>query len=210
MNVTAEQPPLSSEDGVALLLALGRGTPSPDKLTITSTSGSREMQHPLTGVGEQTRTAIPSTNTTTSVAGGELTPIKVKSANMQVVASCNVIDKSAIISKKKVRKTTRRDTTISYDEMTRLMGVYGSVKCLRVRNRKNDPTKAAKIDSIKRKFYRWFPDLDERFERTPEGMYEPKAGHEEELKYREMMRKQDQDKLVKKRLTTRVGPSSAI
>lgn len=55
-----------------------------------------------------------------------------------------------------------------------------------------------------------FPDLDERFERTPEGMYEPKVGHEEELKYREMMRKQDQDKLVKKRLTTRVGPSSAI
>jgi len=41
-------------------------------------------------------------------------------------------------------------------------------------------------------------------------MYEPKVGHEEELKYREMMRKQDQDKLVKKRLTTRVGPSSAM
>ena len=43
-------------------------------------------------------------------------------------------------------------------------------------------------------------------------MYEPKVGHEEELKYREMMRKQDQDKLVKKRLTTRVGGpmSSAI
>ena len=155
MNATAEQPPLSSEDGVALLLALGRGNPSPDKLTMTSTSGSREMPHLLLTGDEQTRT-VPSTNTTTAVAGGELAPIKVTSSNMQTVASCNVIDKSAIISKKvRIRKTARRDTTISYDEMTRLMRVYGSVKCLRVRNRKNDPTKAVKIDSIKRKFYRW-------------------------------------------------------
>ena len=52
-------------------------------------------------------------------------------------------------------------------EMKRLMRAYGSLKCLRNRTPK-DPDKAAKVESVKRKFYRWFPDLDQRFERTEE------------------------------------------
>lgn len=93
-------------------------------------------------------------------------------------------------------------------EMKRLMRVYGSLKCLRNRTPK-DPDKAAKVESVKRKFYRWFPDLDQRFERTEEGWYQPKAGHEEEMAYRERMRKSDQEKLVKKRVTKRASKKMA-
>ena len=50
-----------------------------------------------------------------------------------------------------------------------------------------------------RKFYRWFPDFEERFEKTSEGRYQPKHGHEHEMSYREEMRKQDQQILVQKR-----------
>jgi len=92
--------------------------------------------------------------------------------------------------------------------MKRLMRVYGSLKCLRNRTPK-DPDKAAKVESVKRKFYRWFPDLDQRFERTEEGWYQPKAGHEEEMAYRESMRKSDQEKLVKKRVTKRASKKMA-
>jgi len=110
-------------------------------------------------------------------------------------------------------KDTRRHTSISFDEMCRLMRVYGSLKCLRNRTTtKTNPTKnnvdecsnSIKIDSTKRKFYRWFPDLDERFVRNSEtGCYEPKAGHVNEMAYRESMRISDQNKLVMKRLNGR-------
>jgi len=122
-------------------------------------------------------------------------------------------------SKKKSRKNnmkpkdTRRHTSISFNEMCRLMRVYGSLKCLRNRTTtKTNPTKnnvdecsnSIKIDSTKRKFYRWFPDLDERFVRNSEtGCYEPKAGHVNEMAYRESMRMSDQNKLVMKRLNGR-------
>lgn len=95
-------------------------------------------------------------------------------------------------------KDPKRDTSVPFDEMKRLMRVYGSLKCLRNRT-PVDSGRAAKVDSVKRKFYRWFPDLDGRFVRTPEGWYRPKAGHEEEMRYRETMRKGDQESLVKKR-----------
>ncbi|KAL7545439.1 hypothetical protein ACHAWF_008788 [Thalassiosira exigua] len=101
-------------------------------------------------------------------------------------------------------KDPKRDTSVPFDEMKRLMRVYGSLKCLRNRT-PVDSGKAAKPDSIKRKFYRWFPDLDNRFIRTPEGWYRPRAGHEEEMKYRESMRKGDQDTLVKKRNSKRAS-----
>lgn len=101
-------------------------------------------------------------------------------------------------------KDPRRDTSIPFEEMQRLMRVYGSLKCLRNRQ-PVDSGRAVKTESIKRKFYRWFPDLDERFCRTEEGWYVPKAGHEEEMRYREMKRRGDQDILVKKRATKRMS-----
>jgi hypothetical protein len=99
-------------------------------------------------------------------------------------------------------KDPSRDTSVPFDEMKRLMRVYGSLKCLRNRL-PVDSGKAAKAESIKRKFYRWFPDLEERFVRTEEGWYVPKAGHEEEMRYRELMRRGDQDCLVRKRTAKR-------
>ncbi|KAL7514637.1 hypothetical protein ACHAXN_011969 [Cyclotella atomus] len=92
----------------------------------------------------------------------------------------------------------KRDTSIPFEEMQRLMRVYGPIKCLRNRTPK-ESGKDLKQESIKRKFYRWFPDFDSRFERTPGGWYKPRHGHEEEMQYRAEMRKQDQDELVKKR-----------
>ena len=99
-------------------------------------------------------------------------------------------------------KDPKRDTSVSFDEMKRLMRVYGSLKCLRNRTPK-DSGKTVKLESIKRKFYRWFPDFEERFEKTPEGWYQPKIGHEQEMRYREEMRRQDQQILVKKRNSRR-------
>lgn len=99
-------------------------------------------------------------------------------------------------------KDPKRDTAISFDEMQRLMRVYGSLKCLRNRTPK-DSGKTVKLESIKRKFYRWFPDFEERFEKTPEGWFQPKIGHENEMRYREEMRRQDQQILVKKRNSRR-------
>jgi len=99
-------------------------------------------------------------------------------------------------------KDPKRDTSVPFDEMKRLMRVYGSLKCLRNRT-PVDSGRTAKMESVKRKFYRWFPDLDERFVRTPEGWYKPKGGHEEEMRRREIMRKEDQECLVKKRNSKR-------
>lgn len=99
-------------------------------------------------------------------------------------------------------KDPKRDTAISFDEMKRLMRVYGSLKCLRNRTPK-DSGKTVKLESIKRKFYRWFPDFEDRFEKSPEGWYQPKLGHEHEMRYREEMRRQDQQLLVKKRNSRR-------
>lgn len=120
-------------------------------------------------------------------------------------------DKKTVPPKKKVKtvgmkynvkpKDPKRDTSVPFDEMKRLMRVYGPVKCLR--NRTPKDSQSAKVESVKRKFYRWFPDLDERFIRTSEGWYTPKAGHEAEMAYREMMRKTDQESLVKKRNSKR-------
>jgi hypothetical protein len=57
--------------------------------------------------------------------------------------------------------------------------------------------------SIKRKFYRWFPDFSERFVRTPEGWYRPLIGHEAEMKYRAAMRDEDEMELISLRATKR-------
>ena len=99
-------------------------------------------------------------------------------------------------------KDPKRDTSVPFDEMKRLMRVYGPIKCLRNRTPK-DSGRSTKTESIKRKFYRWFPDFEERFEKTPDGWYKPKLGHEHEMLYREEMRKKDQELLVKKRNSKR-------
>lgn len=95
-------------------------------------------------------------------------------------------------------KDPKRDTTVSFEEMKRLMRVYGPIKALRNRASK-DIGKSAKPESIRRKFYRWFPDFHERFVKTADGWFTPKAGHQQEMQYREDMRKIDQEILVKKR-----------
>lgn len=78
--------------------------------------------------------------------------------------------KTAVVRRtyKKKASDPIRDTSVSHDEMVRLMRVYGPVKCLRNRTPKE---KALKADSIRRKFYRWFPEFEDRFEKTVEGWY---------------------------------------
>jgi hypothetical protein len=90
--------------------------------------------------------------------------------------------------------------TVAIDEMIRLMRVYGPIKSIRVRT--TDP-KGTKLMSIKRKFYRWFPDFSERFVQTPEGWYTPRAGHEAEMKYRAAMREEDEMELISLRAAKR-------
>lgn len=97
-----------------------------------------------------------------------------------------------------VARRRRADRGISLDEMRRLMDVYGPIKCLRKRQGTGDGENA-KTESIKRKFYRWFPDLDERFEKTEAGIFAPKFGHEVELSYRSDMRKKNGKTLSSKR-----------
>lgn len=74
------------------------------------------------------------------------------------------------------------------------MRVYGPIKSIRARTSDKQPP--AKVTSIKRKFYRWFPDFDARFVQTPKGWYTPKIGHEAEMKYRAEMREEDEMSLI--------------
>ena len=113
----------------------------------------------------------------------------------------------ALLPKKKPQpqgaqqRKSRVDSTpisVPFEEKKRLMRVYGPIKTLRNRASK-DIDQAAKPDSVRRKFYRWFPDFNERFVITPGGWYTPKAGHQQEMDYRQAMRKMDLELLVKKR-----------
>ena len=101
----------------------------------------------------------------------------------------------------KADRRARADRSIPYEEMRRLMQTYGSIKCLR--KRQNPAGEKTKINSIKRKFYRWFPDLEERFVKDKDGHYQPKIGHELEMRYREEMRTTDGESLSKKRAKCR-------
>jgi len=96
----------------------------------------------------------------------------------------------------------RTDRGVPFEEMCRLMEVYGSVKCLRKRLTPAGDENA-KIDSVKRKFYRWFPNLDDRFDKDKNGHYQPKLGHEFETSYRKKMRSEDGEVLAKKRAACR-------
>lgn len=114
--------------------------------------------------------------------------------------------KTSTRSTKRTKRTKRTDRGVTFEEMLRLMRIYGSVKCLRKRQNPDDGevvyTKT-RIESVKRKFYRWFPDLDERFTKDENGMYWPNCGHESEIRYREEMRKKDSEIIVTKRVTCR-------
>jgi len=97
-----------------------------------------------------------------------------------------------------------KKASVSFPEMLRLMNTYGSIKCLRNRQKNvEDNINNTKSDSVRRKFYRWFPDLDERFKRDNEGIYHPKYGHEFEINHRELMRKLDGELLAAKRTGSR-------
>jgi len=102
----------------------------------------------------------------------------------------------------KTKSTKRSDRTVAFEEMQRLMNIYGSIKCLRKRQ-STSSKETVKIETIKRKFYRWFPDLEERFERDEGGIYRPRFGHEFEMCYREEMRAKDGVILGKKRTSSR-------
>jgi len=101
------------------------------------------------------------------------------------------------------RRNQRNDRGVPFEEMRRLMRVYGPIKCLRKRQSAKGGDDNAKVDSVKRKFYRWFPDLDDRFEKDKEGKYQPKFGHDHELRYREEKRTKDGETLAKKRTRCR-------
>ncbi len=103
----------------------------------------------------------------------------------------------------KSKATKKCNPAVSYEEMTRLMRVYGPTKCLRNRTPK-ESGKGTKIPSIKRKFYRWFPDFHERFRLVaPGGWYVPEIGHEREMEFREELRREDQMLLSEKRSAKR-------
>jgi len=103
------------------------------------------------------------------------------------------------------KRAKRTDRGVAFEEMLRLMRIYGSVKCLRKRHNSEEGEIFTKtrIESVKRKFYRWFPDLDERFTKDEHGMYWPNCGHEDEIRYREEMRRKDGEIIVTKRVTCR-------
>jgi hypothetical protein len=98
-------------------------------------------------------------------------------------------------------RTTRQ--YVPFEEMQRLMLVYGPIKTPRKSKCYPDECGTAgnvKADSIRRKFYRWFPDFETRFVRNTDSMsYKPLAGHDEEVAYRRTMRENDKEILVYKR-----------
>ena len=100
-------------------------------------------------------------------------------------------------------KTRTSRQYVPFEEMTRLMAEYGPIKTQRKSKCCPDECGTAgnaKTDSIRRKFYRWFPDFEERFIRNCDGLtYRPKAGHDEEVEYRRTMREMDKQSLVHKR-----------
>eukprot|EP00984_Skeletonema_dohrnii_P020634 scaffold10115_cov95-Skeletonema_dohrnii-CCMP3373.AAC.7 len=106
-----------------------------------------------------------------------------------------------------VKKVRGRDA-VPFEEMERLMNLYGSIKAPRIRGaakkkkgsaEEGDKKVPVKKDSIKRKFYRWFPNFEERFTRDENGHYQPVNGHEYEMKYRAEMRQKSMTVVVTKR-----------
>mmetsp|Transcript_5443 Transcript_5443/g.11462 ORF Transcript_5443/g.11462 Transcript_5443/m.11462 type:complete len:424 (+) Transcript_5443:71-1342(+) len=104
-------------------------------------------------------------------------------------------------------KKARGKDAVPFEEMERLMNLYGSIKAPRIRGavkkkgsvEEGDKKVQVKKDSIKRKFYRWFPNFEERFTRDEDGHYQPVHGHEYEMKYRAEMRHKSMTVVTTKR-----------
>jgi hypothetical protein len=116
---------------------------------------------------------------------------------MPVVPS---VDPQCSRPEKTKRKYRTKDQSVPLKEMQRLMKEYGPI----VVPRNFKPPDDVQTESLKRKFYRWFPDLEERFVASADGLtYTPKAGHYEEVAYRCAMRKKSQRALVQNRNNSR-------
>jgi hypothetical protein len=190
-----------------------RTTPSSafalDKLAAVACSSEPYL---LTSSTYVAQTPIPSVVTSSNVSPLHTAALVVQPGNTNLkhttapppgaVNKSIHLDISARRSRKNDAKHRKRskneDTSITFEEMQRLMSVYGPMKCIRNRS-STDSGKGIKAASILRKFYRWFPDFEERFVKTAEGWYVPKIGHENEIRHREMMRNQDEKYVVSKR-----------
>lgn len=106
----------------------------------------------------------------------------------------------------KKKKDPTRHTTVSFEEMKRLMHMHGPPKCMRNRASNKTSAPTAKPDSIRRKFQRWFRDFEDRFTKMPDGRYVPKFGHDEEMKYRADTRTKDKQLLKRVRCTKKRPP----
>lgn len=122
-------------------------------------------------------------------------------SNSNCKPCCSKKGKCSKVKKEKVIKKV-----VPYEEMERLMNVYGALNAVRNRGAKlsknegeGDGCQVVKRESIKRKFYRWFPDLEERFYRTENDRYQPIHGHEQEVKYRREMREKSFESVAQKR-----------
>lgn len=211
---TKQQPSITAKEDAALsLCVLSGGGSSRDVHRLVSPTPTDATLPPTLSPTSTATMALP------KLVGDESTPIINLMQDFQAADSTNsaqVLDSTkaestkALLtpSKKQVKRGTynKRAHPVSFDEMKRLMRVYGPIKCLRNRNSPARP--GSKDTSIKRKFYRWFPDFNERFEITEGGWFMPKFGHEHEMKYREAMRKSDQQVLIKKRCLKRCGSKS--
>ncbi len=135
-----------------------------------------------TGAPHDGRMAIP-TNDQSQVSAASAVNQQTGEANQTTdidrYETAPTVNKQAKKNSRQI-KDPRRDTGITFDEMNRLMNVYGPIRCLYPRPSRKVP----KPESTMRKFYRWFPDLRSRFIKTPEGCWTPKAGHEAEIKHR--------------------------
>lgn len=201
-----QQPSIKDTDAAMSLCVLSGG--SRDEYHLVSPT-QMDIKYPQT-LSHTSAAAIALPN----IVENEPVPV---TANLVQDLQANVVSSNARTTKasptspkKKGKRGTynKRIHPVSFDEMKRLMRVYGPIKCLRQRNSSARLLSHTKDTSIKRKFYRWFPDFNERFELTECGWFMPKYGHEEEMKYREAMRKSDQQVLIKKRCLKRCGPKS--
>ena len=152
------------EDVALSLCALGRMDSSGRSKNGETRDDSRNDDHKTTTVS----TFSDVSNSTAAAAQRITNPYKSCTACTEDMNRLRISDhvpsptattseKKQIASKKRSsikynmkQKDPKRDTTVSFDEMTRLMRVYGSLKCLRNRTPK-DSGKTVKLDSIKRK-----------------------------------------------------------